>query len=276
MLALDQVTVTYPTGLTALADASLAFEPGAFTVLLGASGAGKSTLLNCLNGIVQPTRGRVLGLDGAQIFASRRGLRRHRLETGKIFQQHHLIGRLTALANVLTGRLGFHPSWRTPFPLPKADRIAALEALDRVGLLDRALDRADSLSGGQQQRVGIARALAQRPRIILADEPVASLDPASAEAVLSLLHGICREDGITAVVSLHQVGFARRFADLTYGLCAGRVVFEGDAQALTEAELDRIYRGAGPAARPRSASATERDGRTPAVRAAARRRRAVA
>lgn len=268
MLALDRVTVTYPTGLTALSEASLGFEAGAFTVLLGPSGAGKSTLLNCLNGIVRPTAGRVTGLDGQAIFASRRGLRRHRLATGKIFQQHHLIGRLSALANVLTGRLGFHPGWRTVFPLPKADRMVALESLERVGLLDRALDRADSLSGGQQQRVGIARALAQQPRVILADEPVASLDPASAESILSLLHGICRESGITAVVSLHQVEFARRFADRTFGLSAGRVVFEGDAQALGAAELHRIYRGGGEPAGEAPAD--------PGEAAAGHRRRAVA
>ncbi len=263
MLALEQVSVTYPTGLTALKDATIGFEKGAFTVLLGPSGAGKSTLLNCLNGIVRPSAGTVRGLDSRPIFESRRGLRRHRLQTGKIFQQHHLIGRLSALGNVLTGRLGYHTAWRSLLPASRADRMIALEALERVGLLDRALDRADALSGGQQQRVGIARALAQRPRIILADEPVASLDPASAEAILSLLHGVCREDGITAVVSLHQVEFARRFADRTYGLSAGRVVFEGDAQALTQAQLDRIYRGA--SERPEASGAPE-----------AERRRAVA
>jgi phosphonate transport system ATP-binding protein len=166
-----------------------------------------------------------------------------------IFQQHQLIGRLSVLRNVLTGRLGHHSTLRTFLPAPHADRLIALDCLDRVGLLDKALARVDQLSGGQQQRVGIARAIAQRPAIVLADEPVASLDPASAEQVLDLIHGICKADGITAVVSLHQIELARRFADRLVGVCAGRVVFDGRAGELRQADLDRIYRRPpGPAA----------------------------
>jgi phosphonate transport system ATP-binding protein len=163
-----------------------------------------------------------------------------------IFQQHYLIGRLSVLRNVLVGRLGARGTLSSMLPASRRDRHLALAAIDRVGLLDRALDRADTLSGGQQQRVGIARAMAQEPVIVLADEPVASLDPATAERVLTDLHRICREDGITAIVSLHQVEFARRFADRIIGLCRGRVVFDGAAAALTGAAIARIYEAAKP------------------------------
>jgi phosphonate transport system ATP-binding protein len=210
-------------------------------VLLGPSGAGKSTLLRCLNGLVRPSRGDILGRNGRSIFAARTTLRRHRQGTAMIFQQHHLIGRLTVLQNVLIGRLGFHASMRSLLPAGRGERRLALEALDRVQLLDRALSRADELSGGQQQRVGIARALVQNPHAILADEPVASLDPAIAVRVLELIHRICREDGITAIVSLHQVELGRRFADRMIGLADGRVVFDGTARELNASMLQRIY-----------------------------------
>jgi phosphonate transport system ATP-binding protein len=158
-----------------------------------------------------------------------------------IFQQHHLIGRLSVLQNVLLGRLGWHGSFRSLLPLPRSDRLIALQMLDRLGLVERALDRADQLSGGEQQRVGIARAMTQAPRILLCDEPVASLDPATAERVLADLHRICREDGITAVVSLHQLEFAQQFADRIIGLANGRVVFDGGPRELKRIAVDKIY-----------------------------------
>ncbi len=233
--------MTYPNGLRAVVPTSLTVPRGQFLVLLGPSGAGKSTLLRCLNGLVRPTQGDVI-VDGVgSIFSHRRGLREHRRRTGMVFQQHHLIGRLTALQNVMLSRVSAHSALRSLFSLPRADKLLALQSLERVGLLERALDRADELSGGQQQRVGIARAMAQRPQIILADEPVASLDPATGEKVLADLHGICREDGITAVVSLHQVELARRFADRVIGLAHGRIVFEGAASQLSQTILDQIY-----------------------------------
>ncbi len=241
MLSLHDVAVTYPNGITALQPTTLAFTPGQFTVLIGASGAGKSSLLRCLNGLVRPNRGDVVVAGVGSIFTSAPALRRHRCRTGMIFQQHHLIGRLTALQNVLMARLSAHCLVRSLFPLPRGERMLALAALDRVGLLDRALDRADELSGGEQQRVGIARSMAQRPKIVLADEPVASLDPASAERVLADLHRICREDRITAVVSLHQVEFARRFADRVIGLAKGRIVFDGQPGQLCGSAFSRIY-----------------------------------
>jgi phosphonate transport system ATP-binding protein len=244
MLRLHNVAMTYPNGVVAVLPTSISVPKGQFLVLLGASGAGKSTLLRCLNGLVTPTQGDVTVDDRGSIFQSRRALREHRQRTGMIFQQHHLIGRLSALQNVLLGRVGAHNSLRSMFPLPRADRLVALQALERVGLLARALDRADELSGGQQQRVGIARAMAQRPQIVLADEPVASLDPASGEKVLADLHRICREDGITAIVSLHQVELARQFADRVIGLVGGRIVFEGPVSQLGQSILDQIYTAA--------------------------------
>jgi phosphonate transport system ATP-binding protein len=161
-----------------------------------------------------------------------------------IFQQHHLIGRQTVLKNVLLGRLSFHTSLRSLLPQSRAERRQALDVLRRVDLLERALSRADELSGGQQQRVGIARALIQRPDTILADEPVASLDPATAIRVLELIHRICREDGITAIVSLHQVELGRRFADRIVGLAGGRVVFDAPTNELGSATLQEIYAAA--------------------------------
>ena len=236
----ESLSVTYSNGAVALAPVDLTIKPGSFTVLLGASGAGKSTLLRSLNGLVRPNEGRVLDSRGEDI-AERRTLRHHRRETGMIFQQHQLIGRVSVLGNVLMGRLAYHTAMRTLLPLNAQEKRLALEALERVGLLDKALARADQLSGGQQQRVGIARALVQQPKLILADEPVASLDPATAERVLTLLHGICRADGLTAVVSLHQLDFARRFGERIIGLAAGRVVFDGPPDRLDDATAARLY-----------------------------------
>ena len=240
MLQLCDVAMTYPNGTNAVLPTSFSVPKGQFLVLLGPSGAGKSTLLRCLNGLIRPTQGDVIDGQGS-IFRDGRTLRQHRKRTGMIFQQHHLIGRLTALQNVLLGRISAHSTLRTLLPLPAADRLLALQSLERVRLLDRALDRADELSGGQQQRIGIARAMAQSPQIVLADEPVASLDPATGEKVLADLHRICREDGITAIVSLHQIELARRFADRVIGLASGRIVFEGSASQLSQTTLDQIY-----------------------------------
>ena len=218
MIRVHNLEVTYAGGIRALAPATLSFEIGAFTVLLGPSGAGKSTLLRALNGLVAPTAGRIIapGLATPDVgdLNDRRSMRAHRRRTGMVFQQHQLIGRLSVLVNVL---------------------------IERVGLIDDALRRADDLSGGQQQRVGIARALVQQPTIMLADEPVASLDPATADRVLALLHGICKADRITAIVSLHQLEFARRYADRIVGLARGEVVFDGPPAKLGRPEITRIY-----------------------------------
>lgn len=241
MISLEAASVRYPGGVEALRRTDIVFRPGEFTVLIGASGAGKSTLLRCLNGLVTPTTGR-LTADGIGAVTPGAVLRRHRRRTAMVFQQHQLIGRQSVLRNVLTGRLGFYPAWRTLLPLPPADRRLALDCLERVGLLPYALRRADRLSGGQQQRVGIARALAQQPSMILADEPVASLDPETARRVLTLFFEICRSAGISAVVSLHQMALARDFADRIVGIAGGAVVFDGAPEDLTETTLDHIYR----------------------------------
>jgi phosphonate transport system ATP-binding protein len=240
MLTLDGVGVVYPRGATALHPTTLTIAAGGFNVLLGPSGAGKSTLLRTLNGLVTPTTG-TIRVDGIGEIGAKAALRRHRRATGMIFQQHHLIGRVSALGNVLMGRLGYHSCVRTLLPPSHAEKHLALQALERVGLLEFANRRADQLSGGQQQRVGIARALVQQPRLMLADEPVASLDPATAERALGLMQDICRSDGITAIVSLHQVDLARRFADRIIGLNGGRVVVDAAPPGLDEAALVAIY-----------------------------------
>lgn len=240
MIQVSDLSLTYPSGVKALAPTSLAFRAGEFTVLLGPSGAGKSSLLRCLNLLNAPSSGRVR-VDSLGELKTTQLVRRHRLGTGMIFQQHQLIGRYSALDNVLAGRIGYHGMIRTLFPLPWCDKILALACLDQVGLADKALQRVDRLSGGEQQRVGIARALAQQPKLILGDEPVASLDPTTAAYVLGLLHNICKEKQLTAIVSLHQVNFAKRFADRIIGLAAGRVTFDGTSAELTADILDRIY-----------------------------------
>ena len=241
LLALRNVCVTYPDGHVALHNTNLQVGPGEFLVLLGASGAGKSTLLRSINGLVRPTGGEVVVPDLPATGLFGRHLREHRRRCAMVFQQHHLIGRLSVLDNVLIGRLASRGLLGTLLPWRREDKLAALAVINRVGLLPKALARADTLSGGQQQRVGIARALVQRPRLLLADEPVASLDPATAEDVLNLLHGICKKDGLAAIVSLHQVELARRYADRIVGLQQGRVVFEGTPADLNASAVSRLY-----------------------------------
>lgn len=240
MIQLYDVSVRYEAAI-ALHPLTIGFKGGSFTVLLGPSGAGKSTLLRCMNHLVTPTSGSIEVAEIGPLNNSSR-IRAHRRRTGMIFQQHQLIGRHTALRNALLGSVAsksvLHGFWWTN----RADTYRALAALDRVGLLGKALVRADRLSGGEQQRVGIARALTQQPDIVLADEPVASLDPETAITVLSLLREICRQDGITAVVSLHQVELARRFADRIVGLSAGRLVVDEPPDRIDAAQIAQIYR----------------------------------
>jgi phosphonate transport system ATP-binding protein len=221
--------------------------PGAVFVI-GSSGAGKSTLLRCLNRLVQPDRGSVR-LDGQEITTlSGRALREARRRMAMIFQEFNLVERLTVMENVLSGRLGYvslWQAWRRRFP--GEDVEAASRTLARVGLAGLENKRADALSGGQRQRVGIARALVQRPRILLVDEPTSSLDPRTSEAVLRLIVELAAEDGIPALVNIHDVPLARLFARRVIGMRDGLVVYDGDAESLTPAVLERIY-GASPAA----------------------------
>lgn len=244
MLQLNNVSIRFG-DFTALHPTSLTLHSGQFTVLLGASGAGKSTLLRTLNLMCKPATGSV-DVTGLGSLQNRKALQQHRRQTGMIFQQHQLIGRRTALQNVMMGRVAYHSTLRSLFPLPAVEQSIGLTALERVGLLDKALIRVDQLSGGQQQRVGIARALTQRPELILADEPVASLDPVTAERVLGMLQTICKEDGISAVVSLHQVDLAMRFADRIIGIAGGRVLFDATPDELSNTVLNELYQNKEP------------------------------
>ncbi len=241
MLTMKDVSKSFTGGVQALKPTSLKFYKGQFTVLLGPSGAGKSTLLRCLNFLNAPTSGRITIGDLGRLNGNRRLLRTHRHNTAMVFQQHQLIGRYSALKNVLIGRVANYGAWRSLWPLPRKDHMVALECLERVGLLDKATVRVDKLSGGQQQRVGIARGLAQQPTTILADEPVASLDPATSEKILALLHRICREDHLTAVVSLHQFELAKMYSDRIIGLSGGSVVFDGITDHLSDDAYQQIY-----------------------------------
>jgi len=228
----------------ALDGVDLTVPSGQMLAILGASGSGKSTLLRTLNGLVAPTSGTVQVL-GCEVTSARgRQMRELRCGVGFIFQQFGLVGRLSVMENVLSGALG-----RIRFPragvlsYPRALRVDALANLERVGLADRAFQRSDTLSGGQQQRVAIARTLMQRPTVLLADEPVASLDPESSAAVMSLLLEICQEKGLTVIASLHQVELARGWADRLVGMRDGRVVLDASPRDVSSAEVMEIYRG---------------------------------
>src|SRR5262249_4677134 len=212
----------------------------------GPSGAGKSTLLRCINRLTAPDAGQVR-IAGQLVPPDSAGLRAIRREVAMIFQDHNLVPRLSVLKNVLTGRLAYMSAWQSSLQLfPAGDVELALQCLRRVELEERAWSRADKLSGGQQQRVGVARALAQQPRAILADEPVASLDPKSARVVLADLRRAAHELGIAVLCNLHQVGYAREFADRIVGICAGEVVFDGRPEELDRDVLVRIYPGLDP------------------------------
>jgi phosphonate transport system ATP-binding protein len=229
----------YPNGLLALEPLDLNIEAGSFVAVIGSSGAGKSTLIRLINGLESATSGSVT-VDGIPLRAGT--LRRIRSRVGMVFQQFNLVGRLSVVTNVLTGRLAQRSTLGSLFHVfRREDLEIAHAALARVGLVDKAWERADRLSGGQQQRVGAARALAQQPRLILADEPVASLDPVTAIEIMDLLQDINRRDGITLVVSLHQVDLVRRYAGRVLGLNTGRLVYDGPTGGLTEAVLRDIY-----------------------------------
>ena len=240
IVSLDKIGITYADGVTALKSVSLQLNSGEFAVVLGSSGAGKSTLLRTINYLNPPTKGSVT-VNGLGDLSDPQVLRLHRQRTGMIFQQHQLIERYSALQNVLMGRLAYHSFWRSLFPLPQVDQRLALDCLERVGLIDKALTPVKALSGGQKQRVGIARALAQQPQLMLADEPIASLDPASSHKVLTLLRNICKTDGISALLSLHQVDFAKQYCDRIIGLAHGRIIFDGPPSVLEHHNLDEIY-----------------------------------
>jgi phosphonate transport system ATP-binding protein len=237
---------TFGGGRKALDDVSVAIAPGEMVALIGASGSGKSTLLRHLSGLVAGDRhaGVVQIGDHAVQSGGRlsKDVRRIRGNVGFVFQQFNLVNRLSVITNVLIGTLGRLPLWRTMlFRFPEAERRLALAALQRVGMADWAFQRAATLSGGQQQRAAIARAMVQRAKLVLADEPIASLDPEAARRVMESLAELNRSDGITVLVSLHQVQFAMRYCPRTIALRAGRVVFDGPSTALTPQKLAELY-----------------------------------
>ena len=241
MLEIEGLTRRFGTA-TALDGVSLRVERGEFVGVIGRSGAGKSTLLRLINRLVEPSAGRI-AFDGTDVTGlSGRALRDWRRQAAMIFQQFHLIDRLDVLTNVLVGRIGLVPRWRTwLLAFPPAERARAVEALERLGMAEQALKRADQLSGGQQQRVAIARALMQAPRLILADEPVASLDPLSTRAVMDALATINREDGLMVLCNLHDLDLARSYCSRIVGIAAGRIVFDGPPERLDHEAVRRIY-----------------------------------
>ena len=228
MLEVKNLTKVYDNKVRALDDVSFKVEPGQFLAVIGLSGSGKSTLLRCINRLIEPTAGQIIW-DGADITAaSQDELRRTRRRIGMIFQHFNLVLRSSVLTNTLSGRLGYvNPAWSLINRFPKADVERARENLTRVGIADKANVRADELSGGQQQRVGIARALMQNPKIMLADEPVASLDPVLAHSIMSILKKLNEEDGITVICSLHFLDLVERYADRALALNEGKLVFDG-------------------------------------------------
>lgn len=241
MLQIENLTKIYEDGTQALTDVSFTVEEGEFLVVIGLSGSGKSTLLRCINRLVEPTGGRIIW-NGRDITAADHSeLREIRREIGMIFQHFNLVKRSTVMTNVLSGRLGYTPpAWSLINRFRKADRERAMQALKRVGIPDKAKNRADELSGGQQQRVGIARALMQEPKMILADEPVASLDPVLAHSILGNLEKINQEDNMTVICSLHFLDLVQRYATRVIGLRDGRIVFEGDSQDIRQLSDERF------------------------------------
>lgn len=236
------VNKVYPNGHVGLDNVNLEINKGEFIVIVGLSGAGKSTLLRSINRLHEISSGDI-SIDGVSITQAKGNkLLMMRRNIGMIFQSFNLVKRSSVIRNVLSGRVGYHPTWKMVLGLfPKKDKQIALEALDRVNIVEKAYSRADELSGGQQQRVSIARALAQEPKIILADEPVASLDPLTTKQVMDDLKRINQELGITIIVNLHFVDLAREYATRIIGLRAGKVVFDGPVEQATENAFSHIY-----------------------------------
>ena len=242
MLRLDNLTKTYRTGDRALRGIDLAIPDGQVVALIGPSGAGKSTLIRCINRLVEPTGGKAW-LGGTELTALRPGaLRRARREMGMIFQEYALVERLTVMENVLSGRLGYVGFWRSFLRrFPQRDVDEAFRLLDRVGLVHMADKRADELSGGQRQRVGICRALIQDPKVLLVDEPTASLDPKTSRQIMRLIRELCEERGLAAIINIHDVALARMFVERVIGLRAGTIAFDGPPEALSADVLTTIY-----------------------------------
>ncbi|MBN1486693.1 MAG: phosphonate ABC transporter ATP-binding protein [Anaerolineae bacterium] len=245
MLEVKNLTKVYDDGTVALRDVSFSVDDGEFLGIIGLSGSGKSTLLRCINRLIEPTAGQILWDEKDITTADAAELRQIRRKIGMIFQHFNLVRRSTVINNVMAGRLGYTNTWPSLLHrFSKEDQQMAKKALEKMGITDQAHKRADELSGGQQQRVGIARALMQQPRIILADEPVASLDPVLAHSILGDLEKLNREDNITVLCSLHYLDLVQRYSTRVIGLRAGRIVYNGskeEIQKMTDAQFKEIY-----------------------------------
>jgi len=241
-LRVEHLVKVYPDGTTALRDVTFTVRPGEFLVIIGLSGSGKSTLMRCINRLIEPTSGHIY-IDDVDITTLSPGEMRHvRRHIGMIFQQFNLVKRSSVLMNVLSGRLGYVPAtWSLLNYFPRPEVARAVANLERVGIPEKAHVRADQLSGGQQQRVGIARALMQEPKVILADEPVASLDPATSHSVLRYVEELNKKDGITVLCALHFLSLARRYGTRIIALRAGEMVFDGLPADIDERRFKEIY-----------------------------------
>lgn len=242
MLKIQNLTKIYEGGVQALTDVSFDVPKGQFLAVIGLSGSGKSTLLRCINRLIEPTGGNIFWNDQDITEASDDELRRIRRKIGMVFQHFNLVHRSPVLTNVLSGRLGYvNPAWSLVNRFPKSDIENAFKQLERVGIADKAYHRADELSGGQQQRVGIARAMMQNPEMILADEPVASLDPVLAHSIMQYLEKINKEEGVTVLCSLHFLDLVHRYADRVVALNEGRLMFDGLPKNIDDAKFKDIY-----------------------------------
>jgi phosphonate transport system ATP-binding protein len=242
MLTISNLEKVYPTGTKALTGIGFTVSEPQVVAIIGPSGAGKSTLIRCINRLVEPSRGLVKLHDTDIISLGRRELRRARRRMGMIFQEYNLVERLTVMENVLSGRLGYVSFWKAyRRKFPPEDVKAAFELLERVGLDGYQNTRADALSGGQRQRVGIARALMQKPDLLLVDEPTASLDPKTAREIMRLLVELAHDRGTPALVNIHDVALAQSFSDRIIGLRHGEIVFDGTSEQVTEEVLTEIY-----------------------------------
>ena len=242
MLEIKNLTMIYEGGVEALRDVSFTVQDGEFVALIGLSGAGKSTLLRCINRLVEPTEGQIV-FDGQDVTAANaQELRLIRRSIGMIFQQFNLVELSKVITNVLSGRLGYVSPAKSLlglFPKEEVDRARA--NLERVGIPDKAESRADELSGGQQQRVGIARALMQEPKLMLADEPVASLDPVLSDSILMYLEELNKNENVSVICSLHIPALARRYGTRIIALKDGRLVFDGSTEEFNDDRFERIY-----------------------------------
>ncbi len=242
MLIIENLTKVYDNGFVALKNINLEIPEGQFVAIIGLSGSGKSTLLRCINRLINPTEGRIIW-NGIDITAASDDELRHiRRRIGMIFQQFNLVKRSSVMTNVLSGRLGYlNPIYSLVNYFPKEERKRAIAALERVGIADKAYNRASALSGGQQQRVGIARALMQEPEMMLADEPVASLDPATSHSVMKYLELLNQEDGLTILCSLHFLSLARTYAQRVIALKDGELQFDGLPKDIDNERFKMIY-----------------------------------